>query len=69
MMAARDRYQSDPYFRTLTDHMRALIEKADFTPTEIREAAILAQIMYEEHHIREMRIFMPNTTHPKGEDY
>jgi len=28
------------------------IERADFTPTEIREAAMLAQIKYEELHIR-----------------
>jgi hypothetical protein len=48
----RSRYQNDPSFSRLVDMMRACIENAQFTPTEIREAAMLAQIMYEETHVR-----------------
>lgn len=50
--AVRDRYANDPMFRHLVDMMQACIHRAEFTPTEIREAAMLAQIMYEETHIR-----------------
>lgn len=52
MMSVRDRYQNDPKFHALVDMMHAAIDRADFTPTEIREAAMLAQIIYEERHIR-----------------
>lgn len=48
MMFVRDRYLNDPMFHTLVDTMCAAIERAEFTPTEIREAAMLAQIIYEE---------------------
>jgi hypothetical protein len=36
----------------LVDSMTACIEQAQFTPSEIREAAMLAQIRFEETHIR-----------------
>lgn len=52
MMAIRDRYANDPHFHTLVDAMQAHILAGQFTPTEIREAALLAQIIYEETHIR-----------------
>ena len=52
MMNIRDRYHNDLSFNRLVDMMRACIERAEFTPTEIREAAMLAQIMYEETHVR-----------------
>jgi hypothetical protein len=51
-MNIRDRYQNDAAFRTLVDTLHSVIERGDFTPTEIREAAMLAQIMYEERHVR-----------------
>lgn len=44
----RDRYLRDPEFHQLVDHMRAMIERAQFSPSELREAAILAAIIYEE---------------------
>jgi len=44
----RDRYQNDNHFRTLVDTLWAVIERAEFTPTEIRQAAMLAQILYED---------------------
>jgi hypothetical protein len=47
-----ERYQTDPAFRMLVDSMTACIEQAQFTPSEIREAAMLAQIRFEETHIR-----------------
>lgn len=52
MMDMRDRYTYDATFRNLVDTIRIMIENGNFTPTEIREAAMLAQIMYEERHIK-----------------
>lgn len=48
MMSPRERYQNDVAFRTLVDMLYIAVERAEFTPTEIREAAMLAQIKYEE---------------------
>lgn len=49
---ATERYRNDATFRALVDMMRAAIERAEFTPSEIREAAMLAQILYEETNLR-----------------
>ena len=46
-MTAQERYQTDPQFRTLVEMMYKAIISAKFTPTEMREAAILASIKYE----------------------
>lgn len=43
-----ERYYSDPMFRALVDSLIHQIREANYTPSEIREAAMLAQIMYEE---------------------
>ncbi len=42
MKSAFERYQNDPAFHHLVDVMRAHIMEGMFTPTELREAAILA---------------------------
>lgn len=47
-----ERYQRDPMFRSLVDTLYTLIQQARYTPTEIREAAMLAQIQYEQRTIR-----------------
>lgn len=52
MMSVDERYLRDPEFAHLVDHLFHLIRKAQFTPTEIREAALLAQIKYEELYPR-----------------
>lgn len=48
----RERYQNDAYFHSMVDMLLSHIHEARFTPTEIREAAMLAQIMYEESNPR-----------------
>lgn len=48
----RNRYHTDPFFHQLVDMFRACLEEGRCTPTEIREAAMLAQLMYEERHPR-----------------
>lgn len=48
----RERYYNDPAFKALVDMMVAHINDARYTPSEMRQAAILASIIYEEHKIR-----------------
>ncbi len=48
MMKMHERYMNDPKFHALVDMMLSVIMNGEFTPTEIREAAMLAQIRYEE---------------------
>ena len=45
-MTHEERYHRDPAFRTLVDMLHHCIQTADYTPTEVREAALLACI----HH-------------------
>lgn len=52
MMKMYERYQNDPTFHALVDMMTCELERGQFTPTEIREAAMLAQIRHEEIHPR-----------------
>ncbi|MGB8274119.1 MAG: hypothetical protein WCF16_02490 [Alphaproteobacteria bacterium] len=67
MRSVTERYQTDAQFRQLVDLLYSSIDNAQFSPSEIREAAMLAHILYEERHIRPMivdeadilREFMP----------
>ena len=56
MRSPRDRYASDPAFHHLVDLIEVMIERAEFSPSEIREAAMLACINHEMRHIRPLRI-------------
>ena len=49
MMTPRERYQRDPAFARLVKTVYASLERCEFTPTELREAVILAAIMQIEH--------------------
>jgi len=53
MKSPKDKYLNDPEYRHLVDMMESLIERARFTPSELREASILACINYEMRHVRE----------------
>lgn len=48
MMSPRERYHTDPAFAVLVKTMIAHIRAANYTPTELREAALLAHIIYNE---------------------
>lgn len=52
MMLPEDRYQYDPAFRVLVDALEIQLRQADYTPSELRAAVILAAIHYEETNIR-----------------
>lgn len=46
MLTPRERYQSDPAFHALVETFLKMLTV--YTPSEIRDAAMLAQILYEE---------------------
>lgn len=56
MKTPREKYMNDPEYHALVTQMEHFIESAHFTPSELREAAILACINYEMRHVREIRI-------------
>ena len=57
-----DRYQQDPIFNGVVDTLYMMLETDNnysgrqYTPTEMREAAMLACEMYEARHIRPILI-------------
>lgn len=52
MRSIEQRYREDSEFHYLVDMLHSLIKKAQYTPTEIREAALLAMIHYEQYSNR-----------------
>ncbi len=56
MKTPREKYQNDPEYHHLVRTLEDLIEQARFTPSELREACMLASINYEMRHVREDRI-------------
>lgn len=52
MKTPREKYLNDPQYHSLVQMLEGFIEEARFTPSEIREAAILACINYEMRHVR-----------------
>ena len=55
----RYKYQTDSKFKNLVDYMESFIQKGDFTPSEVREASMLASIHYELTSINRMYIPSP----------
>ncbi len=58
MRSPKDKYMNDPKYHHFVQLMEDLIERADFTPSELREMCILACIHYEMRHVRERAIEM-----------
>lgn len=46
-MSPEQRYVRDPQFKALVDMLEYAISQAQYTPTEIREASLLACINFE----------------------
>ncbi len=59
MKTPKDKYLNDPQYHHLVDMLEHLIDDARFTPSELREACILASINYEMRHIRD-RVMPPD---------
>ena len=56
MKSPREKYMNDPEYHRLVDMLEHFIESARFTPSELREASVLASINYEMRHVRDMQI-------------
>ena len=56
MKTPREKYMNDPEYNHLVRTLEDLIESARFTPSELREACILASINYEMRRIRDHNI-------------
>jgi hypothetical protein len=54
MNTPRSKYQLDPHYKALVDTMVASIKDCNYTPSEMREAAMLASIIYEENNVRRL---------------
>ena len=54
MQTVEERYQTDVEFHTLVDLMYNFIVNAKYTPSELREAALLAATKYEVNHARRL---------------
>ena len=52
MKTPRQKYNNDPSYAALVDTLCAHIHKAQFTPSELREASILACILYHEQTVQ-----------------
>ena len=48
MKTPKEKYVNDHNYRRLVDMLEALIVQAEFTPSEIREACMLACILHEQ---------------------
>jgi hypothetical protein len=56
MKTPREKYMNDPDYHRLVEVLESFIDQARFTPSELREAAVLASINYEMRHVREQTI-------------
>lgn len=56
MKTPREKYMNDSEYHHLVVTLERLIEEARFTPSELREACLLASINYEMRHVREQNI-------------
>lgn len=52
MKSPKEKYMNDPEYHQLVSMLEHFIEGARFTPSELREAVVLACINYEMRHVR-----------------
>lgn len=60
MMTAEERYARDAEFHALVDILRSFIAQGRYTPTELREALVLAATHYEMYNPRPLFVWGPH---------
>ena len=50
-LSAEERYRRDVQFKALVDTLQNLIHHGQYTPTELREAAVLAATRYYQYSV------------------
>lgn len=55
-MTPAEKYNNDAQYRTLVVAIEHQLHEANFTPSEVREAAVLACIHYEQRNAMPLRI-------------
>lgn len=69
-MSVHERFDNDPLFHSLVDVLTAfLMEHPDYTPTELREAAMVAACRVEALTLREYRMDAMGNLYPKREPF
>ena len=53
------RYRDDVYFKSLVDMLESFVHRAQYSPSEMRAAAVLACIHYEFHRVPHYSIRIP----------
>lgn len=56
MKTPKQKYMNDPEYHNLVNMLENMIERAHFTPSELREAAVLASINHEMRNVRRITI-------------
>jgi len=56
MKTPKDKYMNDPEYHHFVHMLEGFIERASFTPSELREMCVLACINYEMRHVRNVKI-------------
>lgn len=59
-MNATERYKSDPHYHAIVSTFYKMIAEGKFTPSELREASILAATMYEMDHVHHRIRYPPH---------
>ena len=58
MKTPQEKYENDAQYHTLVDLIYSWIENCQYTPSEVREAAMLAAIIHEQNTVRFLPIPM-----------
>ena len=65
MIDKRQKYLSDNTYRMMIDSMIAMIDQLQLTPSELREMAMLASILYEEKRMDMTHCIIEKQAHLK----
>lgn len=61
MYKMSEKYNNDPAFKMLVDMMENFMHKHEYTPSEMREAAVLASINFEMRRVHKIIYLDPKT--------